>query len=146
MSLGFLEWNTPKSDRVARLDMFKEERLIPVIALLTFVYGVVGLVWGTQLGIVEFVSSLPRFALVGFLFIAYALKLRVAGGESKGRVSWWAIILGAATQVILSYAGFAQRGNEEQQAGLFYFFLILLIIILSQLDVLRRRSEEELTA
>ena len=73
----------------------------------------------------------------------------IAGGEPKGRVSWWAAILGAATLVLLSYAGFAQRGNEEQQAGLLYFcagFLILLMILLALLDVLRRRRGEELTA
>ena len=129
--------------------MFKQERLIPAVTLVIFAFSVVGLVWGDQLGITGFLSSLPPFVLVAILFIAYVLKMRSVAGEPGGGASWWATILSAAILVFFAYTRFVPQGNDEQQAGFFYLFagfLTLLLICLSPLDALHRRREKELTA
>jgi hypothetical protein len=130
--------------------MFKQERVIPAVALLIFVFSVVGLIWGNQLGIS---GTLPPLTGIVVVFLAYVLSsyvrgLPTAGGKIMSWAEWTALILGGASLAMLSYAGFVPRNGDGQQAGFSCFcggFLALLFILFLLLDVLRRRRQEDVT-
>jgi hypothetical protein len=129
--------------------MFKQERVIPAVALLLFVFAVVGLIWGNQLGIS---GTLPPLTGIAVVFLAYMLSsyvkgLPTASGKSRGPAEWTALILGGASLAMLSYAAFVPRNSDGQQASFSCFcggFLALFFILFALLDELRRRRQEEL--
>lgn len=128
--------------------MFKQERVIPAVALLIFAFSVVGQIWGSQLGIA---GTLPPLIVLAVIFLAYMLwvftiRLQTSNSKSSNWGEWMALVLGAATLTMMSYGEFVGRNSDGQQAGFSCFcggFLALLFILFVLLDVLRRCRQEE---
>jgi len=128
--------------------MFKQEKVIPAVAILIFAFGVFGLVWGDPQGIA---GSLPPLVALGMLFLMNVLWMSIAGlstarRKSRGWLDRTAMILGAAGLALLVYASNVPRSIGGQQISFSCLcggFLFLLCLLFVMLDVLRRRREEE---
>ncbi|MFL5733958.1 MAG: hypothetical protein ACJ78Q_12265, partial [Chloroflexia bacterium] len=92
--------------------MFTKERVIPLVSLAVFAFGVVGLLRGAQLGMDRLADSIPPLVYVPLVVVADVARRRWVDRKPDDRTDWMSTILSASVLILLGFETLARRNGD----------------------------------